>query len=299
MSEFSSMIQEADWKVEKHAPVIEAPESVKAGEFFTVTAGLGKAIAHPNTAQHHISWISLYFLPEGGKQAIQLAHAEFSGARASSWRSRVPCRRSPTAISTGSGNPPGKSKSKRNDFQSACMRPGSGSSCFPSAYFFARGARMKATIRTFDSVFLDSLAAEAAEAPRRRKNANIHAANDDPCHRLFNAMQADTYVQPHCHAAAEKDETVVLLRGKLGLVEFDGTGQVVAAATLVPGMTVDIPHGTFHGWCCLEDGSIFFEAKAGPYAPLTEAEKASFAPAEGDPKVPEYLEWLKSICTAS
>ena len=78
MSEFSSTIQQADWKVEKHAPVIEAPDSVKAGEFFTVTAGLGKAIAHPNTAQHHISWISLYFLPEGAKLAIQLAHAEFS-----------------------------------------------------------------------------------------------------------------------------------------------------------------------------------------------------------------------------
>lgn len=78
MSEFSSTIQNADWKVEKHAPVIEAPESVKADEVFSVTAGLGKAIAHPNTPQHHISWMSLYFLPEGGKLAIQLAHAEFS-----------------------------------------------------------------------------------------------------------------------------------------------------------------------------------------------------------------------------
>ena len=78
MSEFSSTIQNADWKVEKHAPVIEAPDSVPAGEFFTVAAGLGKAIAHPNTVQHHISWISLYFLPEGAKMAIQLAHAEFS-----------------------------------------------------------------------------------------------------------------------------------------------------------------------------------------------------------------------------
>ena len=77
MSEFSSTIQKADWKVEKHAPVIEAPDSVKAGEFFTVTAGLGKAIAHPNTAQHYIAWISLYFLPDGAKLPIQVAHAEF------------------------------------------------------------------------------------------------------------------------------------------------------------------------------------------------------------------------------
>lgn len=78
MSEFSSTIQNADWKVEKHAPVIEAPDAVKAGDFFAVTASLGKAIAHPNTVQHHIAWMSLYFLPEGAKLAIQLAHAEFS-----------------------------------------------------------------------------------------------------------------------------------------------------------------------------------------------------------------------------
>ena len=77
MSEFSSTIQNADWKVEKHAPVIEAPESVKAGEVFTVSAGLGKAIAHPNTPQHYIGWISLYFLPAGAKLPIQVAHAEF------------------------------------------------------------------------------------------------------------------------------------------------------------------------------------------------------------------------------
>jgi superoxide reductase len=77
MSEFSGTIQNADWKTEKHVPVIEAPDAVKAGEFFTVTAGLGKAIAHPNTVQHYIAWISLYFLPAGAKLPIQLAHAEF------------------------------------------------------------------------------------------------------------------------------------------------------------------------------------------------------------------------------
>jgi len=78
MSEFNSTIQSADWKSEKHSPVIEAPDAVKAGEFFNVTAGLGKAIAHPNTVQHHIRWISLYYLPEGAKLPIQLAHAEFT-----------------------------------------------------------------------------------------------------------------------------------------------------------------------------------------------------------------------------
>ncbi|NCA81302.1 MAG: hypothetical protein EOM72_00960 [Opitutae bacterium] len=98
MSEFNSTIQQADWKVEKHAPVIEAPDSVKAGEFFTVTAGLGKAIAHPNTLQHHIRWISLYFLPEGAKMTIQLAHAEFSAHADSATDQPGPALTNPSMI---------------------------------------------------------------------------------------------------------------------------------------------------------------------------------------------------------
>lgn len=152
-------------------------------------------------------------------------------------------------------------------------------------------------IRILDSAFLDRLAAEAAAAPRRRKNSNLHAANEYPCQRFFNALCADTYVQPHRHSDPAKDETLVLLRGKLGAVIFDANGQVAAARTLLPGQIADVPHGTFHTWIALEDGTIFFETKAGPYVPLDASEKAPFAPPEGDPRVPEYLAWLKSLCS--
>ena len=62
MEKIGLLIQEADWKVEKHVPVIECPDSVKADEMFQVKVGLGKEIAHPNTTEHHIRWISLFFL---------------------------------------------------------------------------------------------------------------------------------------------------------------------------------------------------------------------------------------------
>ena len=153
-------------------------------------------------------------------------------------------------------------------------------------------------VRIFDSAFLDRLSAEAAAVPRRRKNYNLHAADDYPCHRFFNAMCADTYVQPHRHLAPAKDETLVLLRGTLGVVIFDGQGGVESAAPLRPGMVADVPHGIFHTWVALEDGTVFLEAKAGPYIPLAPGEKAPFAPPEGDPRVPEYLAWLQSLCAA-
>jgi len=78
MAELSEYIQKADWKKEKHVPVIEAPDKVQAGELFEVKVSLGKEIAHPNTTEHHISWISLYFHPEGEKFTHQVGHFEFS-----------------------------------------------------------------------------------------------------------------------------------------------------------------------------------------------------------------------------
>jgi len=78
MGTASQQVQTADWKTEKHVPVIEAPDKVKAGELFNVTVGLGKEVAHPNTVEHHIRFVSLYFQPEGDKFTYQVGHFEFN-----------------------------------------------------------------------------------------------------------------------------------------------------------------------------------------------------------------------------
>ena len=78
MVKLGERIQEGDWKTEKHVPVIECPDQVKADEVFEVKVSLGKEIAHPNTSEHHIRYISLYFHPEGDKFTHTVAHHEFS-----------------------------------------------------------------------------------------------------------------------------------------------------------------------------------------------------------------------------
>lgn len=78
MANLGERIQRADWKLEKHVPVIEAPDAVKAGEVFEVRVTLGKEIAHPNTTEHHIAWIALFFHPEGAKFTHQVGHFAFS-----------------------------------------------------------------------------------------------------------------------------------------------------------------------------------------------------------------------------
>ena len=71
-------VQSADWKTEKHVPAIDCPDAVKAGEPFDVTVGLGVEIAHPNTTEHHISWVSVYFHPEGDKFTYDVGRFNFN-----------------------------------------------------------------------------------------------------------------------------------------------------------------------------------------------------------------------------
>jgi len=78
MAKLGDNVQTADWKTEKHVPVIECPDKVKAGEVFSIKVTLGKEIAHPNTTEHHIRWITLYFHAHGEKFNYEVGHFEFN-----------------------------------------------------------------------------------------------------------------------------------------------------------------------------------------------------------------------------
>lgn len=77
MTTIGEIYQTADWKSEKHVPVIECPDAVPADQIFDVKVSLGKEVAHPNTTEHHIRWIQLYFKPDGDKFAYQVGNFEF------------------------------------------------------------------------------------------------------------------------------------------------------------------------------------------------------------------------------
>lgn len=95
---FAEVVQTADWKAEKHVPVIAAPDAVKAGEKFVVELSVGKEIAHPNTTEHHIRSIRLYFKPDGGKFAVEVGNFEFSAhAESSDGPNKGPVLSEPTA----------------------------------------------------------------------------------------------------------------------------------------------------------------------------------------------------------
>lgn len=142
---------------------------------------------------------------------------------------------------------------------------------------------------------LSDLSEQAKNSPRLRKNLNFHAHNEAACHRLLNALEPGTYVQPHCHLSPDKEETLIVLAGCIGVLIFHADGSVAERFILSPkenDFGVTIPSTVFHSMVALESGSVFFEAKAGPYVPIAEAEKASWAPAETDALSRDYLKTM-------
>jgi superoxide reductase len=45
---------------EKHTPKIEAPDTVKRGQWFQVTVTVGAGSVHPSLSEHFVRYISLY-----------------------------------------------------------------------------------------------------------------------------------------------------------------------------------------------------------------------------------------------
>ena len=77
MKSIGSLYQSGDWKGEKHVPVIHAPEVAKKGESIDVKVLIGEEIPHPNTLEHHIAWIKVYFHPEDSKFPVEVANVDF------------------------------------------------------------------------------------------------------------------------------------------------------------------------------------------------------------------------------
>ena len=150
-------------------------------------------------------------------------------------------------------------------------------------------------MRTIDRALLDEATALARGSPRRRKNVNFHPADDAPSHRLLNAIEPGSYVAPHRHLEPTKDETMAILRGRLGVVTFEPTGAVARTLVLEPGsdvLGVTLPAGTFHSVVSLAPGTVYLESKAGPYRAPTLDERGAWAPAEQAAGAAAYLEDL-------
>lgn len=103
-----------------------------------------------------------------------------------------------------------------------------------------------------DQTLFTELTEKAAANPRGRQHHNFHQM-EESCHRMAIGLQPSTYIPPHRHLGGDKAETLLVLKGRLGVLVFDDAGQVVAKRVLQGGgdsVGVDLPTGSTTVWWC-------------------------------------------------
>ena len=119
-----------------------------------------------------------------------------------------------------------------------------------------------------DQKLLDLVSTQAKGSPRLRMNYNFHQSLDEKCHRFLNAVEPGTNVPIHKHPT--KDESFVILRGKVRVTTHNDDGSIIKDVVLSQesgNYGVDIPKNVWHKLESLESGSVIFECKEGPFVP--------------------------------
>ena len=122
-----------------------------------------------------------------------------------------------------------------------------------------------------DDKVLDDLTRRAQNSPRRRMNLNFHESLEDKCHRFLNAVEPGADIPIHRHP--EKEESFVVLRGKIRITTYDDNGTIFEDLVLSPTegrYGVNVEKNVWHTVEALEPGSVIFECKEGPYVPHEE-----------------------------
>ncbi|MGD9040522.1 MAG: WbuC family cupin fold metalloprotein [Desulfobacteraceae bacterium] len=138
---------------------------------------------------------------------------------------------------------------------------------------------------------INEVSEKAKTSARKRTNYNFHKSYNDPVQRFLNAVEPDSYLQPHKHQDPDKTEIFLILRGRVLIVEFDEIGKITEHLILgseVGNLAVEIPARTWHSFIALEEGSVLYEIKEGPFIQETGKTSASWAPEEGTREAVEF-----------
>ncbi|MBC3765089.1 WbuC family cupin fold metalloprotein [Neptunicella marina] len=155
-------------------------------------------------------------------------------------------------------------------------------------------------IKRFDNQLFNQLAQDAQNSPRQRANANVHQDLNDNIQRLFISMTPQSYVRPHRHSNPAKWEFFLMVSGKVSFLLFDDDGVLLERIELDADSTnnnkgLELPAHCWHSIIAQSENATFLEVKQGPYQPLAAQDFASWAPAEGDQEVTEFMQQLNQL----
>ena len=144
-----------------------------------------------------------------------------------------------------------------------------------------------------DNILLKEITAKAKASQRKRMNYNFHTYAGDTLQRMLNCLELGTYCRPHKHENPPKREVFIILKGTVAVLQFNNEGKIIDYTILnnTNGQYgVEIPPLTWHSIIALENESVVFECKDGPYEPTSDKDFAPWAPVEGSTDVDLYLE---------
>ena len=121
-----------------------------------------------------------------------------------------------------------------------------------------------------DKEVLDQLSKSASENPRLRASFDLRNTEKDHSQRMLNALQPGTILPIHRHPSTA--ETLIMVRGSVCQKFYNEKGEVTDTFVLKAGgecSALQIPAGQFHSLECLEPDTVIFEAKDGPYMPVS------------------------------
>ena len=153
-------------------------------------------------------------------------------------------------------------------------------------------------LKKITSKELEDLQMQAKQSPRKRMNFNFHEYAGDALQRMLHALQPGTYIQPHKHESPDKREVFIILTGRAALIEYDNTGHPIDHILLdikEGNFGVEIPPSTWHSLIALEEDSVVYEVKDGPYSPADDKNFAAWAPREGDKECAVFLNKIIEI----
>lgn len=132
---------------------------------------------------------------------------------------------------------------------------------------------------------------------RKRARLCAHPGPDDRLHEMLIVLDRGTYIRPHRHAS--KAESFHIIEGELDVVVFDDDGAVRDVIAMGPygsgkAFYYRIMEPCFHSVVINTPYVLFHETTNGPFD-RSETEFAPWAPAEGDPAAPGYVDQLRRL----
>lgn len=157
------------------------------------------------------------------------------------------------------------------------------------------------SVVVLDRTLVETALAASRESERRRVILPFHKSHEERLHRMFNALQPGTYVQPHRHLTSDKSEVFLLLKGALDFLLFDESGALTRVERLAAGSDafgIDVMPGHYHGFVVREPDTLIYEVKPGPWVEGGDKDFAPWAPPEGAPDAARYAAALEQQIAA-